>query len=119
MDRFVALSEPTRRSILEYVASKGELSATEIYNFVKAKSPVTPPAISQHLKILREAELLEQEKRAQQRIYRVNAATLMEFKEWVEKLAQFYEERFQRLDRVLEKEKRKSSRKIRSVKHAK
>ncbi|HSE39652.1 MAG TPA: metalloregulator ArsR/SmtB family transcription factor [Acidobacteriota bacterium] len=119
MDRFIALSEPTRRNILEFLANKGEVSATEIYNFINAKSPLTPPAISQHLKILREAKLLDVEKRAQQRIYRVNPVGLDEFKQWIEKLTESYEERFQRLDRILEKEKKKSQRKIRTVKHAK
>ncbi len=62
MDMFVALADPTRRNILELLANSGELPATAIYqNF-----PMRPQAVSQHLKVLREANLVEMEKRAQQ-----------------------------------------------------
>ena len=54
MDMFVALSDPTRRAILEMLASSGELSATAIYEHFS----VSPQAISQHLKVLREAHLV-------------------------------------------------------------
>ena len=63
MDMFVALSDPTRRNILELLATRGELSATAIYE----QFPVSPQAVSQHLKVLREAHLVEMEKRAQKR----------------------------------------------------
>jgi DNA-binding transcriptional ArsR family regulator len=64
VDIFFALADPTRRKILELLASRGQLSATEIYaNFV-----VSHPAISQHLKVLREAKLVKMKKHAQQRI---------------------------------------------------
>src|SRR6266700_7662831 len=56
MDMFVALSDPTRRAILEILASSGELSATAIYEHFS----VSPQAISQHLKALREAKYVEQ-----------------------------------------------------------
>jgi DNA-binding transcriptional ArsR family regulator len=46
MDVFEALAAPTRRQIIEMLASKGELSATDIYRRFDA----SPPAISQHLK---------------------------------------------------------------------
>ena len=68
MDMFSALAEPHRRSILEMLASEGQLSASAIAR----KFRVSPPAISQHLKVLREAGLLRMEKRAQQRLYQVN-----------------------------------------------
>ncbi len=42
MDMFVALADPTRRTILEILASSGELSATDIYQ----KFPVSPQAVS-------------------------------------------------------------------------
>jgi len=54
MDMFVALSDPTRRAILEILATRGELSATDIYE----QFSVSPQAISQHLKVLREAHLV-------------------------------------------------------------
>jgi DNA-binding transcriptional ArsR family regulator len=103
MDMFVALADPTRRNILELLASSGELSATAIYE----QFPVSPQAISQHLKVLREANLVEMEKRAQKRVYRLNPQTLSQFEEWVQQTKQRWEERFSALDTVLEREKQK------------
>src|SRR2546429_8550380 len=79
---FNALAEPTRRGIIELLATKGQLSATDICdNF-----DVSPPAISQHLKVLREANFVRVEKRAQQRIYKINREAMSELENWVKKI---------------------------------
>jgi len=103
MDKFHALADPTRRKILELLASSGELSATEISD----QFQVTPQAISQHLKVLREARLVKVEKRAQQRIYQVNPEAMLELEDWARQLTQLWNQRFDALDEVLESEKRK------------
>ncbi|MEK7572143.1 MAG: metalloregulator ArsR/SmtB family transcription factor [Patescibacteria group bacterium] len=103
MDMFSALAEPTRRSILEMLAESGQLSASDIY----AKFRVSPPAISQHLKALREANLVQVEKRAQQRLYQINPDSLIELSVWIQHLTKQWEKRFNRLDKLLEVEKRK------------
>lgn len=103
---FYALAEPTRRSIIEMLASKGQLSATDIYDNFK----VSAPAISQHLKVLREANFVRVEKRAQQRIYHINPHAISEIEEWVQKTLDHWNERFNALDKVLEAEKAKSKR---------
>ena len=103
MDMFVAIADPTRRNILELLANKGELSATAIYE----QFPVSPQAISQHLKVLREANLVEMEKRAQKHLYRLNPETLSEFEGWVKLIQERWSERFEALDAVLESEKQK------------
>src|SRR5881227_3699483 len=103
MDMYVALADPTRRHILELLAKRGELSATTIYE----QFPVSPQAVSQHLKVLREAHLVEMEKQAQQHVYRLNPQTLSQFEAWVQHLRQRWEERFAALDTVLEIEKQK------------
>ena len=100
---FVALADPTRRAILEILASNGELSATAIYKHFS----VSPQAISQHLKVLREANLVVMEKRAQKHLYRLNQETLSQFETWVQRTRQRWEERFSALDTVLEREKQK------------
>ena len=97
MDMFVALSDPTRRAILELLAGCGELTATVIYGHF----PVSPQAISQHLKVLREAKLVVMEKHAQQHLYRLNPQTLSQFETWVQQTRQRWEERFSALDEVL------------------
>jgi DNA-binding transcriptional ArsR family regulator len=103
MDMFVALADPTRRNILELLASSGELSATAIY----VQFPLSPQAVSQHLKVLREAHLVEMEKRAQKHVYRLNPQTLSQFEAWVSHMKQRWSESFEVLDAVLEIEKKK------------
>lgn len=103
MDMFTALAEPTRRNILEMLANSGEMSASEIFN----KFSTSPPAISQHLKVLRDADLVTVEKRAQQRIYTINPLKISELEEWLKKLTKVWEEKFSRLDELLEEEKKK------------
>src|SRR2546422_8082070 len=100
---FYALAEPTRRDIIELLASNGQLSATDISdNFA-----VSAPAISQHLKVLREANFVRVEKRAQQRIYRINPEAMSEVEGWVQEMTKQWNARFNVLDKILEAEKRK------------
>ena len=101
MDVFFALADPTRRSIVELLARRGRLSASDISN----KFQTSPSAISQHLKILRESGLVDMEKRAQQRIYQINPQAVSELEMWVQRLREQWEERFQALDALLEQQK--------------
>lgn len=101
MDTFAALAEPTRRNILEMLAVNGSLSATDIYRNFRS----SPPAISQHLKILRDAKLVTVEKRAQKRIYFINPEPMRELEKWIKRFAADVEDRFQALDRLLDIEK--------------
>lgn len=103
MDMFYALAEPRRRGIIQMLARKGELSATDICkNF-----DVSPQAISQHLKVLREAKLVQMKKQAQQRIYQINPDAMIELEEWAKQMMQLWNQRFDALDKVLMEEKRK------------
>jgi len=103
MDVFYALADPTRRKILELLASRGRMSATEIYKHFA----VSPPAISQHLKVLREARLVMMEKHAQQRLYQINPQAMLELENWSKRLAQQWNERLDALEQVLKVEKQK------------
>ena len=103
MDMFEALADPTRRHIVELLAANGELTATAIYE----QFSVSPQAVSQHLKVLREANVVEMEKRAQKHVYRLNSQTLSEFETWVQRTKQRWEESFSALDQILEREKGK------------
>jgi DNA-binding transcriptional ArsR family regulator len=103
MDTFAALADPTRRTILELLADQGQLSATDISN----KFKMSPPAISQHLKVLRVAKLVDMEKKAQQRLYTINSQTMAEFEAWAKKMNKQWNERYDRLETLLKKEKNK------------
>jgi DNA-binding transcriptional ArsR family regulator len=105
VDKFGALSDPTRRSIVEMLARKGALSARDISSQFK----MSPPAVSQHLKVLREARLVQMEKRAQQRIYRINPEAVHELEDWARQLVEMFNQRFDALDALLEVEKRKAN----------
>lgn len=100
---FAALADPTRRNILEFLASSGESPATAIYG----RFPLSPQAVSKHLKILREANLVEMEKRSQKHLYRVNPQALSQFEAWVQQMKEMLDERFKVLDALLEIEKKK------------
>jgi DNA-binding transcriptional ArsR family regulator len=103
MDIFYALADPTRRQILEMLAQHGELPATKIYE----QFSVSRPAISQHLQVLRQANLVQVEKRAQQRIYRVNSDAVMELEAWARQITQQWNERFDAIENILKSEKKK------------
>ena len=103
MDIFQALADPNRRKIIEMLARDGQLSATEISD----RFSVSPQAISQHLKVLREARLVQVVKRAQQRIYQVNPEAMLELEAWARQLRQLWDQRFDALDQVLEVEKKR------------
>jgi DNA-binding transcriptional ArsR family regulator len=104
IDIFSAIADPTRRSIVEMLASNGQLSATEICdNF-----HVSNQAISQHLKILREANVVDVEKSAQKRIYRLNTMAMAELNDWSKNIEQRWNRRLDKLDAVLEAEMKKS-----------
>jgi DNA-binding transcriptional ArsR family regulator len=107
MDTFYALADPTRRNILEMLADRGQLSASDISD----RFAVSAPAISQHLKVLRESNLVTMEKRAQQRIYQINVEALDELEEWTQKMKKLWGEKYDRLEMLLEEEKRKYTKK--------
>ena len=101
MDKFSALGDPNRRRIVELLANQGPLTATEI----SAKFSVSPSAISQHLKILREANLVMMKKQAQQRIYEVNPLEMHEMENWAKRLTTLWDLRFEALDKLIAAEK--------------
>ena len=101
---FDALSDPTRRTIIDLLAAQGQMTASDIYkNF-----QMTNPAVSQHLKILREAELVRIEKDAQKHLYSLNPEKIRDLEDWVRQTLNLWEKRFERLDRVLEAEKKRN-----------
>lgn len=95
---FTALADPTRRQIVELLA-RGECAAGEI---VEAFA-VSGPAISQHLKVLREAALVQVRVEGQRRIYRLNPQGLNEMDGWLDSVRRFWAPRLDALERELRK----------------
>ncbi|MBB6731621.1 ArsR/SmtB family transcription factor [Cohnella zeiphila] len=106
-DIFSALADPTRRRILEMLADHEEFSASQIHG----QFQVSPQAISQHLKILLEANLIQVEKKAQQRIYRINTDTVAEFEEWSKSMRQRWSKRLDKFEAVVKAEMAKAAQK--------
>jgi DNA-binding transcriptional ArsR family regulator len=100
MDTFHALAEPRRRRVVELLAHRGTLSASEICD----EFDVTPQAISQHLKVLREANVIHMERRAQQRLYTFNPRSTTQMETWAADMAKLWDRRFDRLDKILKRE---------------
>ncbi|MCC3373759.1 helix-turn-helix transcriptional regulator [Cohnella sp. REN36] len=105
MDTFTVIADPNRRRIIELLAAHGPLSATEISSHFE----VSPQAISQHLKALREANVVSMEKKAQLRIYHLNPAAIQEVEEWARSYRQMWSDRFEALDRLLQRRKAQQS----------
>jgi DNA-binding transcriptional ArsR family regulator len=88
MDAFEALADPTRRRILEMLAER-ELAAGEIAR----RFDMTPPAVSQHLKILRNADLVRVRNDAQRRMYALEPNGLAELDAWLTRYRRLWTDR--------------------------
>ena len=97
MDAFHALAEPNRRKVVEMLARRGELSASEICE----EFNVTPQAVSQHLRVLRETSVVQMEKRAQRRLYTLNPKSIDQAQAWLAEMVKLWNRRLDRLDRAL------------------
>jgi DNA-binding transcriptional ArsR family regulator len=104
-----ALADPTRQRIVEMLAER-ELSAGAI----TARFEVSAPAISQHLRVLREARLVRVRAEAQRRIYALDPAGFDELEEWMARVSRFWRDKLDALERALKEDDRKSQRKGRA-----
>jgi len=95
---FAALADPTRRAILARLAF-GEATVSELAEPFE----ISLPAVSKHLKVLRQAGLIERGRQAQWRPCRLAPGPLKEVAEWVNGYRRFWEESYERLDEYLDK----------------
>jgi DNA-binding transcriptional ArsR family regulator len=77
---FAALADPVRREIVELL-TEGPIGA----GVIAERFPVSRPAVSRHLRVLREAGLVRSETAAQQRVYHLERAALVELDRWLER----------------------------------
>lgn len=92
-----ALAEPRRQRIVELLATEGQMNASDI----AGRFEVTPAAISQHLKLLREARVVTMHKQAQQRLYQINPDAFEELEQWSRRMRTTWSARFDQLDELL------------------
>lgn len=101
---FDALADPTRREILDLLRT-GEHPAGEI----AARFSVSRPAVSRHLRVLREAGLVAHRKQARSRVYRLAPEALREVDEWLDRYRVFWTARMHDLKRYVERPGTKES----------
>jgi DNA-binding transcriptional ArsR family regulator len=94
-----ALSDPTRQRIIEMLAA-GALSSGEI----AGRFSLSPPAISQHLKALKQARLVTVRADKQKRIYTVDPEGVAEVSAWVDRIKAFWNPRLDALEAALKKD---------------
>ena len=94
---FAALADPTRRAILARLAT-GEASVQELAD----PFDMSQPAISKHLKVLERAGLVSGDVVAQRRPRRLEPKRLEEAAGWIERYREVFEQKYRRLDALLE-----------------
>jgi DNA-binding transcriptional ArsR family regulator len=101
---FEALADPTRRRIVELLAG-GELTAGEI----AGEFAVSRPAVSRHLRVLRDTGLVRYREEAQRRVYALEAAPLAALEAWLARYRPVWQNRLDALDTELARGRRADS----------
>lgn len=95
-DVFQAIADPTRRAILSLIALQAMTPNALAQHFESTRQ-----AVSKHIKILTECELVQQEQTGREIYYQLNPQKMKEVADWIEPFRKLWEERFAKLDNVL------------------
>ena len=106
IETFAALAEPNRLRIVEFLRD-----GPRAVGAIGAALRLNQPQVSKHLRVLKEAGLVEAEPRAQQRLYGLRAEPLRELNEWLERYRRIWDERMDQLDELIEELKNKEEEK--------
>ena len=102
-DLFRTLADPTRRAVFERLAGEGELSVGDL----TAGAGVSQPAVSQHLRVLRDHGFATVRPAGTRRLYAVDPAPLRELDAWLERYRRFWDQRLDALDTELARGRRR------------
>lgn len=102
-DVFQAIADPTRRAIITLIAMQAMTP-----NALAEQFDTTRQAVSKHLRILTECELVQQENRGREIYYQLKVEKMKEIDQWLEQFRKIWETRFNQLDDVLEIMKKKT-----------
>jgi DNA-binding transcriptional ArsR family regulator len=102
---FDVLGDPVRRRILELLA-EGELTSGAITTVVQAEFGISQPAVSQHLKVLRDSGFATVRPEGTRRLYAVDSDPLHEVDMWLDRFRHFWEQRLDSLATELARGKR-------------
>jgi DNA-binding transcriptional ArsR family regulator len=106
MEAITALSDPTRQRIVEMLAGR-ELPAGAI----ASKFDMSAPAVSQHLKVLKDAKLVTVRADAQRRLYSLNKDGFEEMDEWLQRIRRYWMKNLDTLEKILRDEDKAAKRK--------
>ena len=112
VNAFDVLGDPVRREILRLLAND-ERAAGEIVEVIGARFQISQPAVSQHLKVLREHGLATVRTEGTRRIYAVNPAPLREIDDWLMAFRQFWQPKLGALETEIARGKRQPCSKLR------
>ena len=100
-DVFQAIADPTRRAIIVLIALQAMTPNAIADNF-----NTTRQAVSKHLRILTECEIVKQEQKGREIFYSLEIDKMKEIDKWLEQFRKIWENRFNQLDKVLSTMKR-------------
>jgi DNA-binding transcriptional ArsR family regulator len=106
MQSMIALADPNRRRIVEMLAGQ-ELAAGEI----GAAFEISAPAVSQHLKVLKEASIVKVRVDGQRRIYALDPSGFAELDQWLSSVRRFWIPKLDELERQMERHKAEQAKK--------
>ena len=95
-DVFQAIADPTRRAILVLLASQAMTPNAVAEHFNSSRQ-----AVSKHIQILTECELVKQEQKGREIYYHINANQMKEVDKWIHQFRKIWEDRFNQLDKIL------------------
>lgn len=105
MHAFDVLGDPVRRRILELLAG-GELTSGAICVVVQREFGISQPAVSQHLKVLRDGGLATVRPEGSRRLYAVNSVPLQELDTWLDRFRRFWTPHLEALATELARDRR-------------
>jgi DNA-binding transcriptional ArsR family regulator len=97
-DVFQAIADPTRRAIIMLIAVQAMTP-----NALAEHFDTTRQAVSKHLRILTECDLVKQKHQGREIYYQLHITKMKEIDKWLEQLRKIWEDRFNQLDSVLQK----------------
>ena len=100
-DVFQAIADPTRRAIIGLIALQAMTP-----NAIAEHFDITRQAVSKHLRILTECELVKQEQQGREIYYQLQVNKMKEIDKWLEQFRKIWENRFSQLDHILSKTKK-------------
>jgi DNA-binding transcriptional ArsR family regulator len=104
MDAMTALADPTRRRMVELLSERDH-DVTEL----NAHFPISQPAVSRHLRVLRDHGLVHSRPDAQRRVYSLDPAPLAELDDWLGRYRSFWAQRLDALDTELRRGRKEST----------